>query len=223
MTELKTFATLFLMTFAAHANTLKGTLDLTKLYGNHSAGQYDIQVSMDLNRTATVEVTQSLSQPPGSDFPGDLPDVCLTELKVRIGNITVELSDKNKDDHYNQKLSSEVVAYHFDETETCSTPNEILKNSNYFSSHHNLSALKLNYKAPYDYDALFVQMTVYPFGSYVRLDVETNERGELVISNLNQQLSSQIQRGYKNDVVFHVYAEKDSSTLSLGHGYITLW
>lgn len=223
MTQLNTFAILLLMTFAAQANTLQGTLDLTKLYGNHSAGQYNMQVNMDLNRSATVEVTQTLSQPPGSDFPGDLPNVCLTELKVRIGSISVTLTDKNTADRYHQKINSELVAYHFDETETCSTPAEILKNSNYFSSYNNLSPLKLNYAAPYDYEFLFVRLSVFPFGNNVRLETNANDRGELVVTNLYQQLSSQIKFGNKEAVSYHVYAEKDLSTLSLGHGYITLW
>lgn len=223
MTQLKTFAILLLMTFTAHANSLKGTLDLTKLYGNHTAGQYEMTVSMDLNRSATVEVKQTLSQPPGSDFPGDLPDVCLTEFKVRIGSMSVSLTEKNTADRYTQKLNSELVAYHFDETAECSAPSEILKNSNYFSSYNNLSPLKLNYAAPYDYEFLFVRLTIYPFGNQVRLNVSTNERGDLVITNLNQQLSAQIKRGNEKAVSYHVYAEKASSTLSLSHGHSTLW
>ena len=225
-TKILLFSLLFAATLNINAESMSGYLDLSKLYGNTNAGQYFVGLALNPKATAILEITQSLSSPENSDQPGSEPQVCLTEFRVSAGDLTLVLTDAKKDQRLNATQKISLYSSYYDESEQCSTIDALLKTPLSFMPYFNLGSFKLNYSAPYNYEELFLSISVFPYSYSVVLNISKNSDSNYFVDNLKTQLSLQLKRGNKEALSFYTYAQAgeqdNTSTLSLGQGFIEL-
>lgn len=217
-----TFVISIAATFNANADVMNGYLDLSKLWGKTDAGQYFVGLALIVKDSARLEVTQKLSAPPSEDQPGSEPQVCLTEFRVNAGQLTLILTDTLKDHAIQATQNISIYASYFDQTEKCSSVDELLQTNVGFMPYFNLDTVTINYPAPKDYDEVRTSISVFPYGYNVILNFEKNSDGSYTAVNLKSQLSAQVKRGNKEALSYYTYAQKESSSLSLGYGFIEL-
>lgn len=206
-----------------NADTLTGVLDLSNLYGKTNAGKYNVTATMLANRSAVIEVNQSLTDPPGSEFPGELPQICMTEFKINAGSVTLTLEDVNTKTQLANTKEMSLVTYFFDETDRCTAVDELVQGKSSFMAYFNMGSVQLNYPAPFGYDKIMASFSVFPYSYSVSLPISKNSEGKFYVADLQASLSLQLKRGYKESLSYYVSAEKELSSLSLGTGYIELY
>ncbi|MBY0554778.1 hypothetical protein K2P97_09630 [bacterium] len=203
------------------ADVLSGFMDLSNLYGNTNAGRYFVGLALNIDKTAVLEVSQSLGAAQGNE-PWDEPKVCLTDLNLIAGRADLILTDADRDESLTTSQQVRLNATHYDETEKCSSVEEILAKGISFSSYINMGTIKLNRKAPFDYESLETYISVFPYGYSINLQATQYAKGRFIVMDLKSQMSSQLKRGSKNALSHYTTATKDQTTLSLGQGQIEL-
>lgn len=223
MIKMKLLALAFITTASLNANAdvLSGYLDLSNLYGKTDAGRYFVGLALHTDNTAVLEVTQSLSAAQG-DEPWNESQVCLTDFNVVAGKATLILTDADKDESKTETQVIRLYSSYYDETEKCSSVDQILSKGISFSSFIYMGTIELNRKAPFDYEKLLSYISVFPYGYSVNLQVKQVAKGRYKVMDLKSQLSSQLKIGHKESLSYYVEAFKDEITLSLGQGYIEL-
>ncbi len=206
----------------ANADVMSGFMDLSKLYGKTNAGQYFLSLALDVKDSPNLEISQTLSAPPSEDQPGSEPQVCLTEFRVNAGNLTLVLTDSNKDTATSLSQAISIDASYFDQTHECTPVETLLKQNIGFTPYFHLGTVIMNYPAPADYDEIVTALGVFPYGYSVNLKFEKNADGSFTATNLKSQLSAQLKRGNKEGISYYTYAQNENSTLSLGYGFIEL-
>lgn len=208
--------------FNANADVMTGYLNLSNLWGKADAGQYFVGLTLDVKNSATLEVTQKLEGPPSEDQPGMEPQVCLTEFRVNAGQISLILTDTIKDYAIQETQTISLYASYYDQTEKCTSVDELLQTHVGFTPYFNLGMVTMIYPAPKDFDEIRTAITVFPYGKNVNLKFERNSDGSYTAVQLKLQLSAQVKRGNKEALSYYTFAQKDNSTLSLGYGFIEL-
>lgn len=203
------------------ADVMSGYLDLSNLYGKTDAGRYFLSLALDTDKTAVLDINRSLSAAPG-DEPWTEPKVCLTDLNVIAGKATLILADVDKDESKTVIQTVRLYSSHYDESENCSSIEQILEKGITFTAYINMGTVSLNRKAPYDYDKLESYISIFPYGYSVTLQFKQVAKGRYVATDLKSQLSSQVKRGNKEALSYYIYAAKEQTTLSLGQGFIEL-
>lgn len=203
------------------ADVMSGFMDLSNLYGKTNAGRYFVGLALNIDRTAVLEVSQYLGAAQGEE-PWTEPKVCLTDLNVIAGRAELILTDADRNESLTTSQQVRLYATHYDETEKCSSVEEILAKNITFNSYINMGTIVLNYKAPYYYERIENYISLLPYGYSITLQATQYAKGHFVVLDLNSQLASQLKRGSKNALSYYVTSIKDQTTLSLGQGQIEL-
>ena len=223
MTTLKVLVLALITSAAANsfAQSMNAYLDFSNLYGKTNAGQYFVGVALNPKAEATLEITQSLEQPP-SDDQSALPEVCLTEIRLNAGNYTFIMTDAKKNTAVTLTQNMDLYTGFYDETETCTPVETLLAGPLSFNPYFNLGGFDLSYRAPAGYSKITTALYIFPYGYSVSLVPSKNADGSYSVQNLKAQMDSQVKRGNKEGLSYYTFAQQDNSTLSLGNGFVEL-
>lgn len=223
MKILQLFLLTLLVTSATNAQTMSAYLDFSNLYGKTNAGRYFVGVAVNSPQSAYPQITQGLAEPQ-SDQPGSEPKVCLTEIRVNAGKVSVILTDADKDK--STTIEQDMILYysHWDDSEKCTPYADIVAKPLNFTSYFNLGGTELAYPAPRGYSKIIAAMSVFPYGYSVTLRIiENPDGGAYIVKNLKSDLASQLRRGNKEGLYYYVYAEDENlGSLALGSGNLEL-
>lgn len=197
-------------TINATANTMMGFLDLSKL--NQNAGRYFIGLALNTKTTAALEITQKLANPKfqtNSDIK-----VCLSTFKVNAGDYSIILVDADTDQSLTITQKIELYSYHYDETESCTSNDELLASPLNFKPRFNVPPIKLNRMPPAGYNEFIAMLKLLPYGQNVILNISKNNQTTYFVENLKTQLDLQLQRN-KAHHIFKTYVQKKSDNGTL--------
>jgi hypothetical protein len=223
MNQIRLTAMFLILTASFHisAQTMTGFLDLSQLNRGANAGQYHIGVGINALPTAAFDVVQKWEHPKGVD--GELePLACHTEFSLVAGDVSVIMTDAEKNTAATLKTSIVLAGSHWDDSEKCTPIDGIFSGKLTFSAYFLLGGVALDYPAPADFDKMMAGISVMPFGNTVEL-MPSMVRGKPVVRNLTTQLDTQLKRGNQEGLYFYTWAENEAGmTEELGRGYIEL-
>ena len=206
-----------------NAETLTAKLDFSRLYNRTNAGVYDVTLDFNIFESADVQISQEIVPAPGDDQPYSDYNVCHTEIRLNVGYAKLNFVDTKKRDLTSLAKNLELYTGYYDETDKCSNAADLLTQGKLsFTAYYYFGSFILKYRAPADFKNIEAGFYAFPFGYSVNLQVVADRNGKLLVPDLKSQLLSQVKRGNKEGISYHVYASKDDSTLTLGTGYAEL-
>lgn len=215
------FLSLAAASLHAKAQSMSGYLDFSKLGRDTNAGSYFVGVALNPKDRAVLEITQTQVEPPSAE-PGSVPEVCFTEIRLNAGNFSFLMTDSRKDKAARLTQDMNLFTSNYDDSEKCTSPEQIVGGQLNFIAFINLGGFNLDYRAPQPYNKIISDMSIFPYGYSVTLNVTKDSQGQLVVENLKSQLAAQVKRGNKEGMSYYVYAEDDNFSLELGSGYVEL-
>lgn len=219
---MKKFFVLITVVFIAHmafaaesSNVLTGDLDLSRLDQQTNAGQYQIQITLDIK-----DQTEALIQRKVITTPTPR---CLTEILVPAGSISMQMTDikTGKSQQLTQVLQFKATDYSLDQS--CPSTDFLTSDFvRYEADVHFVKNLTLPYPAPGGFQSLKAQFVAFPYGYSVRLKAQNSVGNHLVFPGLIQQLSAQLNRGNSDGLQYQIRAVKKTDSVSIGQGFINL-
>lgn len=194
----------------------KASLDFTNLYGQTNAGAYEMKVSFEAKKTVSESALTFSTRRDDNDL------FCVTTASFEVGVLHFTLSDKNSGwtKKISKKISGSVSSQSNDET--CETDIEkFTGNQNLYVTLGLNEAILLPVKAPFDYKTVGVYLA--PFNGYLYLQTAITSKGEKLALDPSELLSAasiQATNTNNSSVTYYVYAQNESTTLSLGTGLI---
>lgn len=206
----------FTVSINVNAFTQKASLDFTHLYGKTNAGLYEMSV------TFTPKATKSLSGLTFDTHRDDNDLFCVTTVKFEIGQMLFTLTDVKTGWTFTTAKSIHASISRQSENETCE--NDVTK----FKGRQNLyaplglnEAILLPVKAPFDYKTVGTYLS--PFNGYVYLEADINSSDAQLTIDPSQMLTERSilsQNKQNASVTYYVFANNETTTLSLGTGLI---
>lgn len=180
------------------AETMSGFLELSPVNGNIKIGPYFVGLALNPQPSAVLKITQSLVEAPTAAQLSEQAKVCLTEFFVVAGNLSLILTDAHNDETVTVRKMMNLSSNHYDETEKCSSIETLTQSPLHFTS----------------FFPLTTTISVFPYGSYVVLNISKDTNNNFVIENLKTQLSAQLKRGNKKALRYNFSASDENSLLT---------
>ena len=209
--------TLVVTSFSSFAFERTASLDLTNVYGNTNAGNYDVAVEFASKKTLSESPLKS------ELVYDDGYIICKTSATFEVGEMRLTLIDK-KDGYtksYTKKLSATVT--HTSPTEVCSATLKTFTGSQVSYSSLGINSITLPVKAPLNYKTIVADLA--PFSGFFELNTEVKAvNGKLVVdpSNLLSEANVLKLNAHHENLSYYVQATSDAGSLSLASGLIPL-
>lgn len=215
---MKTFlaSALLALSFNVSAFEQSAILDFSKLYGKTNVGVYQMTAKF------TQKTTKSESTLSFNVHQDDGYFTCNTTANFEIGQLEVTL--KNIGNGKTYKVSNPVIAgvTKTVDGQECDTSIENLAGKQIvYSQIGPKTAILLDVAAPYDYEAVGVWLA--PFNGYLNLESDLTVVGNKLVMDPSDLLTKRsiLSTNTQNaSVTYYVFAQKESTTLSLGNGLI---
>ena len=209
--------TLVVTSFSSFAFERTASLDLTNVYGNTNAGNYDVAVEFASKKTLSESPLKS------ELVYDDGYIICKTSATFEVGEMRLTLIDKK--DGYTKSYTKKLVATvtHSSATEKCTATLETFSGTKIAYSSLGINSITLPVKAPKNYK--LVQANLAPFSGFLELKtVISAVNGKLVVDPkdlLTEENIVELNANHAN-LSYYIQATSDTGSLSLASGLTPL-